>query len=133
MFEFLDNAYNINSGGCCFVASVLAKLLEQDGVNFSVIVYDCDYDDFYDLDCSQYHYTLQIGDRIVNGYEDDDDYAEYYNVSSKDLLEHYKECGDWNEVYNRKRNNYIKRVIKDFYNDFTRDLREEQPKSNSKR
>lgn len=134
MFKFLDKTYHINAGGCCFVASVLAKLLERDNVDFTVVVYDCDdCDDFYDIDCSKYHYAIKVGNYVING-EDYEvfDSSEFSNVSSKDLLDHYKEC-NWNDYYNRKRNNYIKRVIKNFYNDFTSSLREEQPKSSSKR
>ena len=54
LFRFLDEVYDINSGGCCYVASVLAELLEEDDVDYSVIVYDCDYDDFYDI-CNAYN------------------------------------------------------------------------------
>lgn len=130
LFYFLDDTYKINSGGCCFVASVLARLFEKDGIEFSVIVYDCEYDNFYDIDCSQYHYTLRLGENILNAY-DECYYSEFFNVCAKDLEEHYKEC-NWNDCYNRKRNNYIKRIIKNFYNDFTSSLRERQETNNSK-
>lgn len=123
LFEFLDRAYKINAGGCCYVASILAKLLEQDNIEYSVVVYGSEYDHFYDIDCSQYHYALRIKDFLVNYYEEDDDYMEYFDVCAKDLEEHYKECS-WNNCYDRERNNYIKRIIKNFYKDFTRDLRE---------
>lgn len=123
LFYFLDNTYEINSGGCCFVASVLARLFEKDGIKFSVIVYDCEYDNFYDIDCSQYHYTLRFGEKILNAYDDNEySYSEFFNICAKDLEEHYKEC-DWNECYNSKHNDYIKRIIKNFYNDFTKNFR----------
>lgn len=122
--KFLDNVYKINAGGCCYVAAIIAKLLEKDEVDFSVIVYNCDYDDFYDIDCSQYHYTLRIGEYIINndGYEECP-YSEYPNTYSIDLSDHYNEC-EWNTWYDTNRNKRIKRIIKDFYNDFTYDLRE---------
>ena len=94
LFRFLDEVYNINSGGCCYVASVLAELLEEDDVDYSVIVYDCDCDDFYDISCSCYHYTLRIIGaeehcNIVNGYDEEcDDYCEFNHVCAIDLLDH---------------------------------------------
>ena len=131
LFRFLDEVYNINSGGCCYVASVLAELLEEDDVDYSVIVYDCDCDNFYDIPCSCYHYTLRITGAeeycsIVNGYDEEecDDYCEFDNVSAIDLLDHYNEC-EWNDCYNTFRNKYIKGLITKFYKNFTYDLREE--------
>lgn len=125
LYYFLDGAYNINCGGCCYVAAVLAELLELDDVNYNVIVYCSDYYDFDDIDCSQYHYAINIyEDAIINGYDDDDDFMEYANVSSEKLLAHYKECS-WNDYYDKNRNNYIRRLITKFYIDFTNDLREE--------
>lgn len=126
---FLNDIYKINSGGCCYVASVLAELLESDNIEYTVIVYDSDFAEFWDIDCSQYHYTLCVSDIILNDYNFEEcAYEEYDNVSSADLLEHYNECAknyDWNEVYNHSRNDYIKEVITNFYNDFTSSLREE--------
>lgn len=138
LFIFLDEVYHINSGGCCYIASILANLLEKDDVDYSVIVYDCDCDDFYDLSCSCFHYAIRITDaeeycNIVNGYSEDecDGFSEFEGVAAIDLLDHYKECS-WNSYYNVFRNKYIKGLITKFYKDFTYDLREEQPESNSK-
>lgn len=131
LFRFLDEVYDINSGGCCYVASVLANLLEEDGIDYSVIVYDCDYDDFYDIPCSCLHYAIRVTNAngyydTINGYDEEecDTYCEFDNVSATDLLDHYNECG-WNSVYKTFRNKYIKGVITKFYKNFTYDLREE--------
>lgn len=124
LFEFLDKTYKINSGGCCYVTSILAKLLEEDDIEFSVIVYNCDYENFFDIDCSQFHYTLKIDKYLVNYYEDDGDYAEFFDVTSEDLDTHYRECY-WNDCYNIEFNDYIRGIIINFYNNFTNDLREE--------
>ena len=133
LFEFLHNVYSINSGGCCYVASVLAELFEKDDIDYSVIVYDCEYAEFYDIDCSQYHYTLCVEDYILNCQDFEEvDYAEYIDVDAEDLLNHYKECDDWNSLYDTYRNKYIKKLITNFYKDFTYDLREKQPTDNSK-
>ena len=138
LFIFLDEVYHINSGGCCYVASVLAELLEEDNIDYSTIVYDCDYDNFYDISCSCYHYAIRIIGAeeycsIINGYDEDecDTFSEFEGVTAIDLLDHYKECS-WNDCYNIFRNKYIKGLITKFYKDFTYDLRKEQSESNSK-
>lgn len=138
LFIFLDEVYHINSGGCCYVASVLAELLEEDNIDYSTIVYDCDYDNFYDISCSCYHYAIRIIGAeeycsIINGYDEDecDTFSEFEGVTAMDLLDHYKECS-WNNYYNIFRNKYIKGLITKFYKDFTYDLRKEQSESNSK-
>ena len=36
----LDNKYNINCGGCCYVAACIAEQLELKGIPFKVIHYE---------------------------------------------------------------------------------------------
>ena len=43
-------------------------------------------------------------------------YTEYNYVSSRMLLEHYKEC-NWNTQYNSDKNKYIQLVLTTTYND----------------
>lgn len=38
----LDKKYNINEGGCCFTASIIAKQLEKRNVPFKIIIIDTD-------------------------------------------------------------------------------------------
>ena len=122
--QFLDEMYDINAGGCCYITGVIAKLLEIDDVDFSVIVFECDCDDFYDLDCSQYHYAISLNGDIINGNDYVDiEYSEFTNVSASDIFEHYYEC-DWNISYDRGNNKFIKETIKRFYGNFTKNLRE---------
>lgn len=121
--NFLDNTYCINCGGCCFVAYIVAKLLEKDGIEYSVIVYDCEFKSFYDIDCAQYHYAIKVGDIIINGYEDDEEYVSFNNVCANDLRDHYNECY-WNNEYHKKHNSFIKKILTVFYNDCAKDLRE---------
>ena len=99
LFRFLDEVYHINSGGCCYVASVLAELLEEDDVDYSVIVYDCDCDDFYDISCSCYHYTLRITGaeeycNIVNGYDEEE--CDDYELDDYDYC---YECSGYGDDY----------------------------------
>lgn len=121
--DFLDSTYHINDGGCCFIAYCIARLLDKDKIPYSVVVYHCDCDNFNELDCSHNHYAICVNNVLINGFEDDDDFTIMDNVTSKDLLNHYKECG-WNDYYNKKKNDFLFHTINKFYNDFKKDLSE---------
>lgn len=128
--KFLDEEYDINVGGCCYVAYCLAKLLSKDRFKFKIIIYE-DYkleNRFSKISESHYHYAIGIGKYIINSAECDEDESLYrniyYNVRPSKILNHYKNC-DWNECYNSAKNKFIFRTIQVFYDDLTEDLREE--------
>lgn len=127
--RFLDEEYDINAGGCCYVAYCLAKLLSKDKFKFRVIIYE-DYeleDRFSEISGSHYHYAIGIGNYTINsaGCDKDESFCRniYYNVRASEILDHYKNCG-WNECYNSAKNKFIFRTIQVFYDDLTEDLRE---------
>ena len=119
--DFLDKALDINYGGCCYFAYVLAELFEKDDIPFEVVVYECDYEDFFDIDCSCYHYAIKHDKDIINSFEGCN-YKTFKDVTSEDLLEHYKECS-WNDCYNTKWNFFISKIVKMCYYAFTKNLR----------
>lgn len=129
LFQFLDEEYGINAGGCCFAAYCLAKLLSRDKVEFSVVVYEVHklVADFNKLSNGHYHYAIMIGNYCVNSEDYDDDPSlvrtVYSRVKASDILNHYKKHS-WNECYDVSKNNFILKAIKMFYNDLTEDLRE---------
>lgn len=53
---YLDNKYNINCGGCCYVAACIAEQLELKGIPFKVIHYDL-------YGC---HFAIKVSDRYLN-------------------------------------------------------------------
>ena len=127
--KFLDEEYEINVGGCCYIAYCLAKLLSKDKFKFSVIVYE-DYeleDKFSEISESHYHYAIGIGSYTINSAECDEDKSfyrnVYYNVRASEILNHYKNRS-WNKCYNSAKNRFIFRTIQVFYDDLTEDLRE---------
>ena len=123
--RFLDRSFNINVGGCCFVASIIAGLLEEDGIPFDVVVYYDEYfDTFDDIDCSQKHYAIKVNNIIINNDDRKDDYMVFNNVTCNDLMEHYIECG-WNTWYNSEYNEYVANILTEFYYASTLSLREE--------
>ena len=99
--------YNINKGGCCYVAAVIAEQLERFNISYKVsVVYN---------PC---HYAIKVADRYIN--RDDFDFkhdGEFYNWDSCELYNKY-ECGSWNERYNRKWNLIVKTRITALFNKY---------------
>lgn len=110
----LDNVYNINSGGCCYVAACLAEQLELHNIPFKVIYYDL-------WSC---HYAIKVSDRYLNrcNYRKKE-ITEIYDISSKKLFDIYNE-NDWNESYNIDNNETVKlcivTIFKNYENSRTR-------------
>lgn len=115
---FLNNTFEINAGGCCFIASVIAHCLEQDDLNYKVGVCnneDYEFESFYDIGCeAQYHYFIVLDKMNIND-DGEEHFQVFDNVSSKDLLDHYLECNDWNPTYNNLNNDFIEHLIKELY------------------
>lgn len=51
----LDNKYNINCGGCCYVAACIAEQLESFNIPFEIVHYDI-------CGC---HYAIKVSDRYI--------------------------------------------------------------------
>lgn len=135
--KFLDDTYNVNSGGCCFLAAVIAKHLDKLGLNYDLVIYD-----YYEKDqasiehevialhknkdisksvtgrhsCSHYCLNL-IGAGIIN--DDDDNYHQYFipDVSYKNIYWIYKR-GSWNDCYEVRHNKTIKNIVKEFFKEY---------------
>lgn len=100
--------YNINCGGCCFVAACLAENLEKLNIPFKVIHYNL----------SGCHYAIKVSDRYINR----DEYYSYeikeiMNCSSDDLYEIYNN-NNWNKCYNKKWNLIVSTRIKSICNKY---------------
>jgi hypothetical protein len=125
--KFLDELYDINCGGCCYVAACLAECLQKDNISYQVIILECPDDiiKFSELKKSCLHYFLSINNVDINGYDDvgDDEYKIFNNISYRSLFNHYKKC-IWNDFYDSEKNKFIKKIIKQYYEDFTSSLRE---------
>ena len=125
----LDQDYNINFGGCCFVAYLMMKHFEKIGFHPTLIIEnDCgeiNIDDFLDCvhtrsgncqglkDQTCYHYFIYIPEinKYINSGEIYEDYLyEFQGLSAKDVYWIYK-TGDWNNNYNRKNSPMVGRKI----------------------
>ena len=110
----LDNVYNINSGGCCYVAACLAEQLELHNIPFKVIYYNL-------WSC---HYAIKVSDRYLNRCDyRKKEITEIYNISSKELFDIYNK-NNWNKSYNIDNNKivklYIVTMFKNYENSRTR-------------
>lgn len=109
----LDEHYDINNGGCCFVAACIAECLEKYDIEFSVLVYDCYENEFNEIDCSHYHYMIVFNDTIINNMS----YCSgtlYTYVDSEMIFQHFNECS-WNETYDTTLNDNVKKQIIDCF------------------
>ena len=122
--KFLDELYDINSGGCCFISFCIANLLEQDNISYDIGIID-DYPEntLEEFDHSAYHVFLIINDDYDINNESCDEYTTY-SGSSLSLIQYYNKVSGWNSVYDHSKNVYMKKLITNFYYDFTEDLRE---------
>ena len=125
----LDKDYNINFGGCCFVAYLIMKHFEKIGLHPTLIIendcYDIDKNTFLDCvytrsgnclgikDQTCFHYFIYIPEinKYINSGEIYEDYLyEFQGLSAKDVHWIYK-TGDWNNNYNRKNSPMVGRKI----------------------
>lgn len=103
----LDSKYNINCGGCCYVAACIAEQLENFSIPFEIIHYDL-------YHC---HYAIKVSDRYINrdGYTKEEIY-EIVDYDSTELFQIYYNSR-WNPQYNPEYNNTIYNKIKELFNE----------------
>ena len=106
----LDNKYNINCGGCCYIAACIAEQLERFDIPFEIVHYDI-------CGC---HYAIKVSDRYINrsDYKKKEIY-EILDYSSEEMFDIYYN-GDWNSTYKRKYNSIVHRKIKNLFNENSR-------------
>lgn len=122
--RFLDEIYDINLGGCCFISFCIANLLEQDNIDYNIgIIDDFPENTLEEFNHAAYHVFLIINEDYEINNDNDCDYT-VYPGSSSSLIQYYKNINEWNSIYNHAKNAYIKKVITNFYYDFTENLRE---------
>lgn len=134
----LNEKFEINCGGCCYVAYCIAKLLEQYNIKFNLIVFDHEYDlEKYDtlleIPEAMAHYAIMIKNSSEDVINCDDYYFDYnyknFEVTSSDILECYYENSGWNSMYDTKNNLKILNIIEEFFYEWENNLCEEQTRS----
>ena len=101
----LDTNYDINCGGCCFVAAVIAEQLENYNIPFKVIHYDM-------WHC---HYAIRVNDRIINrcGYSFKEIVFDDTMCSCELFSTYYDK--EWNNTYNIDNNDSVKLEIESLF------------------
>jgi len=103
----LSDEYNINCGGCCYVAACIAAQLEKFNIPFKIIHYQL-------YSC---HYAIKVSDRYINrdGYRKKEIY-EVLECSSREVFERYY-SGDWNPTYKTSHNSIVHKKINQIFNE----------------
>ena len=129
--QCLDNLYSINSGGCCYVAYLIAYHLDRLKVKYDLVIYDDSRKDVVDINFSILnmklpnsvtgkktcmHYCLSIsGGGIVNkGNFSMWEKHIIKDITSKNLKWLYRN-GAWNRAYNRNDSKCVKGIIDSFF------------------
>lgn len=130
----LHSKYEINSGGCCYVASVIAKYLDKFGIKYRLVISDTyrknysniqkeltkkrvnkDLEDSVCGDACCYHYYIHImyaGE--VNPMMKNITEFEFDNIDHSTISWIYSK-GGWNSSYNVKNNSIINKLIKSVF------------------
>lgn len=136
--KFLNETYHVNYGGCCFLASLIARHLDNLHIKYDLVIYDSYAKDRLRIEnevitCrknkglkssvtgnySCNHYCIQLrGAGVIN----DDDYSEEHrytipDVSFKNIRWIYRN-GIWNDRYKVQHNETIKNIVKEFFKEY---------------
>ena len=132
LLKEFDRKYDINSGGCCFVAFCIAAQLWKRGIPYKLVVLGDqslnhrelkmnirNNDGYYPTGSeTANHYVIQVGEYYINLGTFN---LKYYEVSKasfikpQEIYEVYR-TGYWNQYYERSNNLKIYREIKKFFN-----------------
>ena len=113
----LDNKYDINSGACALVASMIAKYCEDHNIEYKTKVYV----DHRDYSCI-WHWSIIIEDIEINSstYEYQEWEEEKYFIedtwNSKNLKERYDLILSEYNYWRRKNESIVKKLIEDSLN-----------------
>lgn len=126
----LDDKYDINSGGCCWLAYLIAKHLDRLHISYSLIIKDDNVRDEGELEYlilnkiksnevigrkgTCFHYAINIeGEGIVNDLDCIFDYS-IHNITSANIKWLYR-YGDWNMRYNIKYNHEVSNIVNSLF------------------
>ena len=137
LFTALDTIYDINAGGCCYIAYIVAEELEKRNFNnFSLRIYnnyvlndeDCfenienDVDDFPIYSYTADHYVLVYDDIEINPDASSKhlEYVDLHDVDSNFILDICNK-GDWNCEFNHNNLTFIRRFIKIIFDQYDKE------------
>lgn len=138
--DFLDENYDINWGGCCFVAYAIAKQLDRYNIPYELYVYDKEYVKDQKLISEEVRSNIQnyedtnsvVGDYTCNhyflkildyGFINQSEFTEEHLMYKIDEITYHDinwiyENGDWNDNYNDEYNNQIIEFINTLFKEY---------------
>lgn len=134
----LDELYNINRGGCCYIAYLIARHLDKLGMAYDLTIYDYRGRDVLDINhevtnmlkhttskssvikygtCAHYCISLTGGGYVNKG--DVDGLNQYIvkGVTCKNIGWIYQN-GFWNKEYDTRNNKTVKGIIDSFFKNY---------------
>ena len=133
LFKSLHEIYEINSGGCCYVAYLVAKELDKRNLPYALRIYndrvlpkhECfrniefDHDDFPIHSKTANHYVIKYCNDIINPDDDLEDApcVDLDNIDA-DFIEDIYLKGDWNPTYNINNSIFVERFIKIIFDQY---------------
>lgn len=131
--EELHSKYLINSGGCCFVAYLIAKELYKRNIKYKVVIgsYDKQLPSLelrhniknnYGFPCNEYvacHYWIKIGKYEINKMPKKDYIISQCACIKSEHLYNLYLSGDWNDEYDTSNNDIIECKIYDFFRNYS--------------
>lgn len=127
----LNDQYNINRGGCCYVAYLIACHLDKLGIKYDLIIYDrrkkdeaqVNYEVLHTCNpsivtgyytCNHYCISIHCGGIVNKSTSRRRNKFVIKNVTSKHLKWLY-DYGDWNTEYDSYNNKEVKSIIDLFF------------------
>lgn len=137
-----DAEYDVNFGGCCFFASLVAKYLSSLGIKYKLVIYDNQTAEakklevrkdirsgnkntiYHDIVFSASHYAIELENgKIINGggYDDGDRYMSVAYIPAKRIKWMY-DNGEWNHRYKRRYNPIVGKLVKQAFNRYEQEV-----------
>lgn len=135
----LDRKYLINSGGCCFVAYLIATHFDKLGLRYKLLVFTRDYKDILNISseihskiknnvqrdsvvgsgtCDHYALCLEGGGYInAGGFKEFSNKYSIEDILSSNIKWIYR-LGRWNSEYSIHNNRVIRKIFNTFFNDY---------------
>lgn len=101
-----DYEYALNCGGCCYVAAVIAEMLDFKNIKYKVRYYEC-----------PTHYVIEVNKVPLNLGEFKGKYNYLEGCDHWDLYEYYYN-NDWNDMYPTKLNGVVKMSIRNIFKNY---------------
>ena len=133
----LDDKYDINYGGCCYVAYIIAKHLDELNIPYTLVVEEdnidldevniclknkiIDHPNSLTGDYTCFHYMIDIPNiGIINAIDKCEDWY-YVPVKSYKTIKWIYKNGDWNSYYRTSNNKRVRDSINKVFKKYERE------------